>query len=371
MQISRLIFIATLIFSAQVQAFNPNQAKWPQGVTTMYLGDLTGNASSGASWRTAFIEAMSTWNNSSNFTFNLSHEIAPGNCANDTRNYVGFSDTLCGENFGSTTLAVTVSFVLDSAPDVLAKTDVIFNNSVSWNVYHGQVGQTTDFRRVAAHELGHALGLGHETTAQAIMAPFIGNIEAPTLDDLAGVSAIYGDPNHIPAIILRLETPGQGGVLTGISTFQGWVVSQVAIREVKLYVDTNFIADIPFGGSRPDVQNVHPQYPNSANAGFSMAYAYSAFTPGQHVALVRVTDINGNVREASANFTTFKFNNTSFFPDPNKVDLRGAWAQFPAVNELGYEMVLHNVRVDGRKHSVRLMWNTASQKFEISHIQKN
>lgn len=368
MQISRLVLIVALLFSASAQAFNLIPSKWPQGTTTMYLGDLTGNAPSGESWRGAFTEAASAWNNPSNFHFNLSDAIVPGNCADNAQNYVAFTDTICGDAFGSSTLAVTAIFVIPATPSVMAKTDILFNNAISWNIYHGQTGQTTDFRRVAVHELGHALGLDHETTADAIMTPSLGNIELPTIDDLSGVVAHYGNPDNNPAIILTLETPAQNGTLSGIGNVQGWVVSQVALQEAKLFIDGSFVANIPFGGSRLDVGNAFPQYPNSANAGFSMAYAYSGATPGTHTALVRVVDINGNIQEASATFVTVRFGNLEFFSDPNKVDLRNASSRFPEPNELGYQMIIDNARIDGKAYSILLLWNTASQKFEIHSI---
>ena len=59
-----------------------------------------------------------------------------------------------------------------------------------------------DFRRVAVHELGHALGLTHEDDVPAIMATNqrTGNtIVKPQADDIAGVQALYGEPPPPPA----------------------------------------------------------------------------------------------------------------------------------------------------------------------------
>jgi len=49
-----------------------------------------------------------------------------------------------------------------------------------------------DFRRVALHELGHVIGLDHESGPPAIMAPNISNLDRLQPDDIAGVNALYG-----------------------------------------------------------------------------------------------------------------------------------------------------------------------------------
>ena len=53
------------------------------------------------------------------------------------------------------------------------------------------LGGINDFRRIAVHELGHGLGLGHEDSVEAIMQSLAGDIEYPTADDIAGVNFLY------------------------------------------------------------------------------------------------------------------------------------------------------------------------------------
>ena len=55
-----------------------------------------------------------------------------------------------------------------------------------------QQGNVFDFARIAAHELGHTIGLGHESIKPALMSPVAGDIEVPLQDDIHGVAALYG-----------------------------------------------------------------------------------------------------------------------------------------------------------------------------------
>ncbi|MDQ2918416.1 MAG: matrixin family metalloprotease, partial [Verrucomicrobiota bacterium] len=128
---------------------------------------------------------------------------------------VAFSNTIFGDTFGSSTLAVTT---ISSRGNVTEETDTLFNTAFTWDSYRGTLRNgVEDFRRVAIHEFGHTLGLDHPDGASpvqhvtAIMNSRESNIEVPQTDDITGVQSLY---NSGPAY----QGVTSGPVLMNIST---------------------------------------------------------------------------------------------------------------------------------------------------------
>jgi hypothetical protein len=99
-------------------------------------------------------------------------------------------------------------------PPKIVRADIVINNSVNYDIFSGRLVQfgipsgSIDFRRVALHELGHAMGLDHEDGAPAIMAANIGNLDSLQADDIAGVNTLYGGLNNCDFAPLNFGSTG-------------------------------------------------------------------------------------------------------------------------------------------------------------------
>lgn len=103
----------------------------------------------------------------------------------------------------------------DGRSGVLARTTTTFSGA---EIRHADIefdgaeiytpsggGTSVNFRQVALHEIGHALGLDHEDRVPALMNSILSpTITGPIEDDIAGIRAIYGaappPPPPAPAV---------------------------------------------------------------------------------------------------------------------------------------------------------------------------
>jgi hypothetical protein len=195
--------------------------KWPAGniVMNLQLGPSASTLIDGsASWGVSAESALSTWNaqiGASKFTV-VRDSTAPISSGNGVNN-VFFSDTLYGSAFGSSTLAVTTGWINGSTR---VEADVVFNTAFKWDSYSGPLraaptgGTLIDFRRVALHEFGHVLGLGHPDqsgqTVSAIMNSVISSLDQLSSDDIAGAVAMYGAAGGTPSAVSVVPASGSG-----------------------------------------------------------------------------------------------------------------------------------------------------------------
>ncbi len=180
-----------------VLGFELDGTKWFKAQADYYV-NLSGLSATGISWNAAFIAAMDAWTKQTTFEFNLINENADP-CLDNGLSSVDFSSDFCGSSFGSNVLAVTVRRF---QPQILGRpyireADIVVNSNEKFDVFDGpliQFGQTFagfDFGRLVLHELGHVIGLDHEETNDAIMAPNISNLFELQEDDILGVNTLY------------------------------------------------------------------------------------------------------------------------------------------------------------------------------------
>jgi hypothetical protein len=73
--------------------------------------------------------------------------------------------------------------------------DMHLNAGENW-----QIGAGIDLYSVALHEAGHALGLGHTDNPDSVMYPYYRMQAGLSVDDIAGIRALYGTPDATPAL---------------------------------------------------------------------------------------------------------------------------------------------------------------------------
>ena len=186
-----------LAISGPIQGYEINGSKWARATTEYYVG-ITGMSATQISWNTAFIQAIDEWNERTNFHFSVVDEYADP-CSINGISSVDFVDDFCGSEYGEGVLAVTITHLESQilGPPYIIEADIVVNATEEFDIFDGplfQPGRTlagTDFRRVALHELGHVIGLGHEATNTAIMAPNISDLYQLQADDIAGVTSLH------------------------------------------------------------------------------------------------------------------------------------------------------------------------------------
>jgi len=96
---------------------------------------------------------------------------------------------------------------------------IVYADNFTWQDGPGNVTSGLDLQGVAAHEIGHVLGLGHSGVGGATMLPSISGTgvgqRSITADDIAGVQAVYGIAALTKPVIDRLTgSTDPGGLLS-------------------------------------------------------------------------------------------------------------------------------------------------------------
>lgn len=114
--------------------------------------------------------------------------------------------------------------------------DIHFDDDEQWTMDERPVpsGQPIDLVTVTAHEIGHALGLGHSNVNCALMNPFYpGSHRYLAQDDIDGIRTIYGNRSAI--ISANPSCNGSSFSIRNVPTggFVNWQSSDISIASVN------------------------------------------------------------------------------------------------------------------------------------------
>lgn len=186
----------------------------------------------------------------------------------------------------------------------------------------------------------------------------IGRMEAVQLNLQAGAGGSA-------AAVLNLEEPINQSVASGISNVRGWAVAPSGISKLELFINGNYISDIPYGGDRGDVGAAFPDIANAKQSGFGQTYNYGLLGSGQHTMTVRAYANDGGYSEETSTFNVAAFED-SFIKEEGFPSLRDASV---SLNRETGEILVQNVLLaDNSTYDLALQWRKATQGFEIVEV---
>jgi hypothetical protein len=255
---SLLAVSLALLAAAPVFGYALLGDSWTKNRTVvMHLSLPAQTFSDGLTYISSAEDALHTWNQylaHMQFAVVRNSPIPPNN--GDADNSVFASDTMFGQTFGASTLAVTLRLTRDHT---MSETDVIFKQSVEFDDYRGPLhrgaaGTIYDFHRIALHEFGHVVGLDHpdenhqetgyvapNSPPVAIMNSIISDVDALQPDDISGGQSIYANgPSYLSSLpapnLVNLSTravvaPGDNALIGGFIV-QGSRPATVVLRAI-------------------------------------------------------------------------------------------------------------------------------------------
>ena len=171
-------------------------------------------------------------------------------------------------------------------------------------------------------------------------------------------------PNAPEVFRVLLEEPVNGGIHSGVGNLRGWAVASSGITKVEILVDGAYEFDAPYGALRGDVGGAFPDVDDSSASGYSLAFAYSLLSAGEHsITAVGYSEL-GDTYQVTNTFTVVKFPTSDFIADPDAVNLGDA-----ACTLQDDEIIVTDALVDGMIYDLTLKWRTAEQGFEIIEIR--
>jgi hypothetical protein len=195
--LSIALALGTLL-SNNPRAYTTNNTKWNHTPVGYYVNPTNLDGLSNTAVVAALGAGADTWAQQSNaaFAFSYAGPSVQTTNTNDGLNVVTFRNASSGSAIATTYYWYNSSGLVDA--------DIVFWDG-AFKFFTGSSGCSGGFyiEDIAAHEFGHALGMGHSAVTGATMYPSVSSCNQGNrtldADDIAGLLSLYGPRGSVPS----------------------------------------------------------------------------------------------------------------------------------------------------------------------------
>ena len=264
-------------------------AKWGTSNVAFYVNPANSDVSQNAAI-SAIQSAMSSWNTQAGTPFRLSYggQVSDTATGYDKKNLILFRNSSSGS-------AIATTYSWWTTSNTLLDSDIVFWDGAR-TFFTGTSGCASGayIEDIAAHELGHAIGLSHSNLSDATMYPSYSTcsqaLRSLSADDIAAARSLYGTgsgtTDAAPTVTITSPSSGATFPLGTATTFSG-SASDTPDGNVSSYIvwRSNLDGQIGLGAS------------------FSRT-----LTAGSHTITATVTDSTGHTTSATRTVTVTSTN---------------------------------------------------------------
>jgi len=195
-----------LVLSQDTNAYATNGATWAQSPVPCSINTTNLDLPESAV-EPAVIAGADTWATQSSAAVSLSYT---GRSAQTTTGYDGLNLVVFRNASSGSAIATTYYW---SSGNRLIDADIVFWDA-AFRFFSGATGCSSGFyiEDIAAHEFGHALGMGHSAVQGATMYPSTSSCNANNrsldADDIAGILFLYPARTGVPGQIKNVRIVG-------------------------------------------------------------------------------------------------------------------------------------------------------------------
>ncbi|MDP4090096.1 MAG: Ig-like domain-containing protein [Bacillota bacterium] len=155
------------------------------------------------------------------------------------------------------------------------------------------------------------------------------------------------EAKKLPGIMCIDEPYGKFGRNSSI-VVRGWALNSAGIKQVKVYLDSNYIGDAETGTSREDVNAVFPGYVNGNKSGYSFELKQGIKAAGIHKITVEAIGNDGSKQTTATNIEIITLPQQFNIDEPSSQNIKSSSFKVRgwAINEAGVKEV--NIYLDNK-----------------------